>query len=680
MMARAVGHTMDGVNFLGLAAEEAVSDKKQQLHEVSEGVVAEELEGSGIVEEQRLSLKNQVEELEGKTAEREKHERERTLAIKYHKLKFFDRRKALRRLGQVHRKLKGDIDEDMRLELERTRQSEETDLKGKEGPPRAQKTHERLLKAALVRGEAAGWTEFQENLEKFVTGDRGRKTGTDIVAVEDAAAGRGRDKPGVKRTKGLDGLAVVAQEKLWGDEEEEEAGEGDGGLADGRTEGGGGSSTDGESGEEDNGSEKGEEEKAKMARPSGTPRETNATVNPTNWEERSKKRKKTPGLAPEGTGSIRSTKSDSEGELSGDEGFGAAASDEDDAYSFAEARMRWASGGAGGRSGTAAAAIVATTTGEDSSSDDGSSAGAKTTDGKTARGGLGGTGFADGRGVTSDDSQSDDSVGDIYSGARGKLPSDGGVDARHSSVEDEGLDSNSDTDNDSNKDSQAGGEGRGGGGNAAGGGGGKGKRSALPRESDGDDSSSGDDIDLNDDFFLEEKAPGSDDDGATESKNKSTNKRHRKRDDKRSAAGGDGRGKSGRGGGGRGGMDNDRGRKAGRGRSGGRGREGGEGQRGRGGRSYGSSGRTGAGRRGGGGGRGGDRTDRGGTGAGGAGGGIGRGWVPHGRGGGGRRGGFAGTGGVAGRASRGRGERGGRAEGGGDGSVRLNTKIRFEDD
>ena len=46
MMARAVGHTMDGVNFLGLAAEEAVSDKKQQLHEVSEGVVAEELEGS----------------------------------------------------------------------------------------------------------------------------------------------------------------------------------------------------------------------------------------------------------------------------------------------------------------------------------------------------------------------------------------------------------------------------------------------------------------------------------------------------------------------------------------------------------------------------------------------------------------------------------------------------------
>lgn len=36
----------------------------------------------GIVEEQRLSLKNQVEELEGKTAEREKHEREKTLAIK----------------------------------------------------------------------------------------------------------------------------------------------------------------------------------------------------------------------------------------------------------------------------------------------------------------------------------------------------------------------------------------------------------------------------------------------------------------------------------------------------------------------------------------------------------------------------------------------------------------------
>ena len=36
----------------------------------------------GIVEEQRLSLRKQVEELEGKTAEREKHELERSLAIK----------------------------------------------------------------------------------------------------------------------------------------------------------------------------------------------------------------------------------------------------------------------------------------------------------------------------------------------------------------------------------------------------------------------------------------------------------------------------------------------------------------------------------------------------------------------------------------------------------------------
>lgn len=38
--------------------------------------------GQGIEEEQRLHLKRQVEELEGRVSEREKHERERALAIK----------------------------------------------------------------------------------------------------------------------------------------------------------------------------------------------------------------------------------------------------------------------------------------------------------------------------------------------------------------------------------------------------------------------------------------------------------------------------------------------------------------------------------------------------------------------------------------------------------------------
>ncbi|CAM9859950.1 unnamed protein product, partial [Laminaria digitata] len=363
----------------------------------------------GIAEEQRLNLEKQVEELEGKTVEREKHELERSLAIKYHKAKFFDRRKALRRLAQVHRKLKGDIEEDVRLGLERTRQSEETDLKyvlyfpkdkkylplekGKEGPPRAQKTHERLLKAALGRGEAAGWTEFQENLEKFVTGDRGRKKRANVAAVEGAATGGEGGEPSGKRKKGLDGLAVVAQEKLWGDEEEEGEGEGEGeggeGHAGGSREGGGGSgSADGGSVEEGSSSEGGEEEEEEEE------------------EEEAKK-------APEGTGSSRSTESDSEVELSGDEGFGAAASDEDDAYSFAEARMRWASGGGG---------TAATITGGDSSSDGGSSAGAEATNRKTAGGGLEGAGSASERGVTSDGSQSDDSVGDIYVGGPGGLP------------------------------------------------------------------------------------------------------------------------------------------------------------------------------------------------------------------------------------------------------------------
>ncbi|CBN76455.1 conserved unknown protein [Ectocarpus siliculosus] len=295
----------------------------------------------GIEEEQRLHLQRQVEELEGKVSEREKQERERTLAIKYHKAKFFDRRKALRRLAQIHRKLKGDIEEAARAELERKRDTEEADLKyvlyfpkdkkylplgkGKEGPPRAQRSHVRFLKEALVRGEAAGWTEFQENLDKFVTG--GGEGGRPKVAVDAAAAAEEGD---VKRNKGIGALPVVAQQKLWDDGEDNSSAEGEGT-----------GKSDAEESESDSGDGvAGQQGAGKDAAPAA----------------RGKKVKRQPTESGSGSwepeqGEAAGDSSDSAGELSGDEGFGAAASDEDDAYSFAEARMRWASGGGGSTSG-----------------------------------------------------------------------------------------------------------------------------------------------------------------------------------------------------------------------------------------------------------------------------------------------------------------------------------------
>ncbi|CAN0370798.1 unnamed protein product, partial [Hapterophycus canaliculatus] len=146
-----------------------------------------------------------------------------------------------------------DIEDSARAELEKKRESEEADLKyvlyfpkdkkylplgkGKEGPPRAQRSHERFLKEAFSRGEAAGWTEFQDNLDKFVTSGgaagAGRTRATPSPAQEpeggESASGDGR---GAKRRKvGLDTLPVVAQEKLWG------YGEGDGSSSSGGSSG-----------------------------------------------------------------------------------------------------------------------------------------------------------------------------------------------------------------------------------------------------------------------------------------------------------------------------------------------------------------------------------------------------------------------------------------------------------
>ncbi|CAM9352588.1 unnamed protein product [Ectocarpus sp. 6 AP-2014] len=345
----------------------------------------------GIEEEQRLHLQRQVNELEGKVSEREKQERERTLAIKYHKAKFFDRRKALRRLAQIHRKLKGDIKEAARAELERKRDTEEADLKyvlyfpkdkkylplgkGKEGPPRAQRSHVRFLKEALVRGEAAGWTEFQENLDKFVTG--GGEGGRPKVAVDAAAAAEEGD---VKRNKGIGALPVVAQQKLWDDGEDNSSAEGEGT-----------GKSDAEESESDSGDGvAGQQGAGKDAAPAA----------------RGKKVKRQPTESGSGSweseqGEAAGDSSDSAGELSGDEGFGAAASDEDDAYSFAEARMRWASGGG-------AAAAAADPIGSTPGGDGGST-----------------SGRSDGR--DTDGHDSDGSVGDIYADALSRSNGGGGA-------------------------------------------------------------------------------------------------------------------------------------------------------------------------------------------------------------------------------------------------------------
>ncbi|CAN0018321.1 unnamed protein product, partial [Ectocarpus sp. 13 AM-2016] len=435
----------------------------------------------GIEEEQRLHLQRQVDELEGKVSEREKQERERTLAVKYHKAKFFDRRKALRRLAQIHRKLKGDIGEAARAELERKRDSEEADLKyvlyfpkdkkylplgkGKEGPPRAQRSHARFLKEALVRGEATGWTEFQDNLDKFVTG--GGEGGQPKVAVDAAATA---DEGDVKQNQGIGALPVVAQQKLWDDGEDNSSAEGEGT-----------GKSDAEESESDSGDGvAGRQGAGKNAAPAA----------------RGKKVKRQPaesgsGRAESEQGEAAGDSSDSAGELSGDEGFGAAASDEDNAYSFAEARMRWASGGA---TAAAAADPFGSTPGGDSGSASGRSGGSDT----------------DGHESDTDGHDSNGSVGDIYADTLAISNGGGGGSKAGQSDRQRG---GSDSDGDSGSDGDV--DGSSDGGDTANeklalGGKRKSQPTAAPPSdpNGSEDEDSGDDIDLKDDFFMEEKGSG----------------------------------------------------------------------------------------------------------------------------------------------------------------------------
>ncbi|CAM9416687.1 unnamed protein product, partial [Ectocarpus sp. 12 AP-2014] len=464
----------------------------------------------GIEEEQRLHLQRQVDELEGKVSEREKQERERTLAVKYHKAKFFDRRKALRRLAQIHRKLKGDIEEAARAELERKRDSEEADLKyvlyfpkdkkylplgkGKEGPPRAQRSHARFLKEALVRGDAAGWTEFQDNLDKFVTG--GGEGGRPKVAVDATAAAEEGD---VKRNKGIGALPVVAQQKLWDDGEDNSSAEGEGT-----------GKSDAEESESDSGDGvAGQQGAGKDAAPA----------------TRRKKVKRQPAesgsvSSDSEQGQAAGDSSDSAGELSGDEGFGAAASDEDDAYSFAEARMRWASGGT-----AAAADPIGSTPGGDGGSTSGRSDGSDT-----------------------DGHDSNGSVGDIYADTLARSNGGGGGSkAGQSDRERGGSDSDGDSSSDSDEDGSSDGGDTANEKPAL-----AGKRKSQPTAAPAsdpngsEDEDSGDDIDLKDDFFMEEKGSG-DEEPANQTGENTTGKNARARRDARRRANGESRG-GGRGG------------------------------------------------------------------------------------------------------------------------------------
>ncbi|CAM9183766.1 unnamed protein product, partial [Pylaiella littoralis] len=539
----------------------------------------------GIEEEQRLHLKTQVEELEGKFSERQKHERERTLAIKYHKAKFFDRRKALRRLAQIHRKLQGDIEEAVRAELERNRESEEADLKyvlyfpkdkkylplgkGKEGPPRAQRSHERFLKEALARGEAAGWTEFQDNLNKFVTSSAGggpeRAAPSPSLEAEDANAGDGR---GLKRKKEIDSLPVVAQENIWNEEDDRSSKEQE-------------EEEEGEGGEEGDAVNAGDDE---VAGAEAAPAATD-TASALLRKKSSKDKKNLSAQVESGPRTSQPESSDSEGELSGDEGFGAAASDEEEAYSFAEARMRWASGGRGGGEGGG----------------EGGSAGTERASG----------GASDG---SSDGHDSDESVGQIDARALGR--SNGGGSSSKAAKDDGSHDSSSDDSSSDSCSSDAG------------------ERTPVreenhasrppatsPPQGSDDDEDSGDDIDLNDDFFMEEKGTGAGEEtnnGMVATTPAAGGKNARARRDER-------RNTSGRGGGG-GRVGGGRGHRTGRG---GRGRHGpGRGgyERGRGRSSFGSGGGRAAER-----GFSADydpsKSSNGGTGGRG---GTGRAWVPHG--------------------------------------------------
>lgn len=176
--------------------------------------------------------------------------------------------------------------------------------KGKAGPPRARRSYDRLLKEAMSRGEAAGWAEFQHNLDKFVVSSGDNRSSSGEI--------------GIKRKRGLHTLPVITQENIWDEDEPR--------------------------GDEKVSVSKSEE---KGIRQKTEPRVPKGDADSSLGKAKNKRREKPDSSARE---NFDETLEEDE-ELSGDEGFGAADSDEEDAYSFAETRMRWGGSLAGDGSG-----------------------------------------------------------------------------------------------------------------------------------------------------------------------------------------------------------------------------------------------------------------------------------------------------------------------------------------
>lgn len=418
--------------------------------------------------------------------------------------------------------------------------------KGKGGSPRAKRDYERHLKEALAFGESEGWAKFEDDLEKFVI-DGGKASSKTLRAgVVVGAGGHGAvTEAGVaavgvevngKRKRGKEVLPVVAQDPAWEDESD---------INDGS------SGDDVEDDNDEEGVSEGEGvsrvEEGKMSRMKNSKEkgfrldggERSSSGRQSNDGTFQKKPKKRSSLLPtqdedddeddeeggkkgraRGQSSLllpeREDASDvenetdkhdersdiSDAELGGDEGFGAAASDEEDIYSLAQVRLSW-----GGGSSLAAGA----TNGRLRDDDD-----ELTSDGDEAMGGTNGKAIRPGAIESNEDDSSseelgEESIGDIYVGgeSKAKVKASSQADSLMNSTASRDKESDKEDDDGSGEDDDSNGQG----GAAA-------YERTTPSSLEtrsGDEVAASDSEDnmpaLNDAFFLEEMGSDKDDDG-----------------------------------------------------------------------------------------------------------------------------------------------------------------------
>ena len=361
------------------------------------------------------------------------------------------------------------------------------------------------MQEALVRGEAAGWEEFRKDLDKFVTGAGGGGSGP-LMAADAAAEAIGDrgSSGGIKRKRGVRELPVVAQEDIWGEEDEGQGGQvSTAGLGAG-------------AGEDDAG---GEREGGAPATLEGSTTKPPARKDGGGGDNsiREKKRRTESGLSgsKESDGSMEEEEEEVEEEsvenekLSNEERFGLATGDEESANSTSEAKMGWVGGGEKAR----AAAVEGDAVSTEKSSRKGRCSGegvngALGNDREVLRGGDG-----DERNDGSDDSDDNDgSARESCVSSRSSLSNSALFDVREDRFRDRSEDGREagegweDAVNDGNGsdslESEDNFDGR------------KGQSIKQPPQQPrtapaGSDSSSssGDDIALDDDFFLEEAGP-----------------------------------------------------------------------------------------------------------------------------------------------------------------------------